>query len=67
MSDFSEVFSEVGEISGVGWTADGDLIYQSSASGAQELWLLETENKRRRQLTVDSLISNDFAVSPDGR
>lgn len=64
-SDFREEFSEVGEVAAVGWTPDGNLIYQSSASGAQELWRLQTETKQTKQLTIDSLVS-DFALSPDG-
>jgi DNA-binding winged helix-turn-helix (wHTH) protein/Tol biopolymer transport system component len=65
-NDFREEFSEVGDVAAIGWTADGNLIYQSSASGAQELWRLEIETKRTKQLTVGSLVS-DFAISPDGR
>jgi DNA-binding winged helix-turn-helix (wHTH) protein/Tol biopolymer transport system component len=64
-ADFQENFSEVGEIVAVGWTPERKLVYQSAASGAQELWRLDSD-KRARQFTVGSLVS-DFAVSPDGR
>lgn len=65
-NDFREDFSEVGDVAAVGWAPDGNLIYQSSASGAQELWRLDTETRQTKQLTIDSLVS-DFALSPDGR
>lgn len=66
LSDFREGFSEVGEIPAVGWTSEGDMIYQSAAGGAQELWIFDAAGKGRKQLTVGALVSG-FAVSPDGR
>ena len=66
LAEFREQFSEVGDLATVGWTPQGNLIYQSIASGTQELWLFDSETKRTKQLTVGSLVS-DFAVSPDGR
>lgn len=64
-SDFHENLSEVGRIAAVGWTPQKNLVYQSGASGAQELWLLDAA-REGKQFTVGSLVS-DFAVSPDGR
>ena len=66
LSGFREVFSEVGEIQAIGWSRDGNLYYQSAASGSQELWLVKVADKQTRQLSIGSLMS-DFAVSPDDR
>lgn len=63
--NFRQEFAEVGEIASVAWLPRGNLIYQSSASGAQELWLLEAQSRRAKQLTFNSRVSY-FAVSPDG-
>jgi Tol biopolymer transport system component/DNA-binding winged helix-turn-helix (wHTH) protein len=64
--DFQEGYSEVGEMPAVGWTRDGNMIYQSAAGGSQELWLFDVRGKGRKQLTVGAMVSG-FAVSPDGR
>ncbi|HYP01400.1 MAG TPA: winged helix-turn-helix domain-containing protein [Pyrinomonadaceae bacterium] len=63
---FRQNFSEIGEIPAIGWKGSGELVYLSVASGAPELWLLEAESGRARQLTIDARAS-DFALSPDGR
>ncbi|HLL72570.1 MAG TPA: winged helix-turn-helix domain-containing protein [Pyrinomonadaceae bacterium] len=65
-NDFRQNFSETGEIPAIGWNPGGELVYLSVASGAPELWLLNAESGRARQLTIDARAS-DFAVSPDGR
>jgi DNA-binding winged helix-turn-helix (wHTH) protein/Tol biopolymer transport system component len=65
-TNLHEDFSEVGEIPAVGLATEGRIAYLSVASGAPELWLLETANGRTRQVTVNGQVS-EFTLSPDGR
>jgi serine/threonine protein kinase/WD40 repeat protein len=52
---------------GVSWTPDGEIVYSSFASGAQEIWQMEPDGSNQRQLTIDSGQTNSLSVSPDGR
>jgi eukaryotic-like serine/threonine-protein kinase len=53
---------------GISWTPDGRIIYSSHASGSPDLWIMEPDGSKQKQLTVD-LGSDTFglSVSPNGR
>jgi eukaryotic-like serine/threonine-protein kinase len=52
---------------GLAWTPDGKIVYASNASGNLDLWIMNADGSHQRQLTENSRINNDPAVSPDGR
>ncbi|MEP6707989.1 MAG: protein kinase [Pyrinomonadaceae bacterium] len=52
---------------GLAWTPDGKIVYGSNASGNLDLWMMNADGSHQRQLTENSRINNDPAVSPDGR
>jgi TolB protein len=52
---------------GLAWTPDGKIVYASNASGNLDLWMMNADGSQQRQLTENSRINNDPAVSPDGR
>jgi len=52
---------------GISWTADGQIIYSSSAGGSQEIWRMESDGSNQKQLTIDSSQRHSLSVSPDGR
>ncbi len=61
------VASEVGEISGVTWSPDGDVVYVSRASGTSNLWMMGRDGSQLKQLTTDAQVEEGVAVSPDRR
>ena len=53
---------------GVAWTPDGRIIYNSLASGNEDIWIMNADGSGQSQLTVDpGTDDNCCAVSPDGR
>ena len=52
---------------GVVWTPDGKIIYVSKASGNDDIWMMNADGSGQNQLTSNSGINNNPAVSPDGR
>ncbi|MEK6325368.1 MAG: LpqB family beta-propeller domain-containing protein [Acidobacteriota bacterium] len=52
---------------GISWTADGQIIYSSSAGGSQEIWRMESDGSNQKQLTIDSSQRHSLSASPDGR
>jgi len=52
---------------GLAWTPDGKIVYASNASGNLDLWMMNADGSHQRQLTENSRINNEPAVSPDGR
>lgn len=53
-------------LKGVAWTPDGRLIYSSSTSGAQDLWIMDAAGRDPQQLTFGRFAVWP-AVSPTGR
>lgn len=54
--------------SGVAWTPDGRIIYDSSESGNNELWSIGADGRDKRQLTDDGNSKGRYpCVTPDGR
>ncbi len=52
---------------GLAWTADGKILYDSKASGRQEVWIMDADGANRRRLTSGSAADDAPAASPDGR
>ncbi len=52
---------------GLGWTPDGRIVYDSSASSNSSIWIINADGTDAKQLTDGS--GDDFApeVAPDGR
>jgi eukaryotic-like serine/threonine-protein kinase len=60
---------------GLCWTTDNRIIYQSTAGGSFDLWIMDADGANQKQLTVPSVVegsssnaaSSSPSVSPDGR
>jgi Tol biopolymer transport system component/DNA-binding winged helix-turn-helix (wHTH) protein len=61
------VVFRAGRIMGLDWTLDGQLIYGSNASGQPELWQMDSDGGRQRQLTVAANVGLRTALSADGQ
>ncbi len=55
------------EFQRLAWTPDRQIVYTSNASGSRNLWIMNADGSRQRQLTDDNYKSNEQTVSPDGR
>ncbi|MEJ7847837.1 MAG: DPP IV N-terminal domain-containing protein [Pyrinomonadaceae bacterium] len=54
-------------IYGLAWTPDGRVVYDSLASGAPDIWIMNAEGAGQKQLTVDAGANLGAKVTPDGR
>jgi Tol biopolymer transport system component len=54
-------------LSGLSWTADGRLVYESDAGGGHDVWVVGADGSGARQLTFDPNSDTSPAASPDGR
>lgn len=52
---------------GFSWTPDGSIVYVSTLSGNQDIWLMNADGSGQKQLTFDRSADFDPTVSPDGR
>jgi Tol biopolymer transport system component len=52
---------------GLAWTPDGRIVYDSLASGNDDIWMMNADGTGQRQLTVNPGEDDRPAVSPDGR
>ncbi|MDT4968425.1 MAG: eukaryotic-like serine/threonine-protein kinase [Acidobacteriota bacterium] len=52
---------------GVSWTRDGKIVYTSSTTGDQDLWVMNSDGTGVKQLTRNARRSSGAIVSPDGR
>ncbi len=52
---------------GVVWTPDGKIVYVSKTSGNDDIWIMNSDGSGQTQLTSNSGINNNPAVSSDGR
>ncbi|HXM36369.1 MAG TPA: protein kinase [Pyrinomonadaceae bacterium] len=46
---------------------DGRILYQSSASGNSDLWIMDPDGRNQKQLTDDVAIERSASATPDGR
>jgi len=49
------------------WSADGRLIYSSTASGNHDLWIMKADGSQQKQLTVDAAMDVVPTVTGDNR
>ena len=54
-------------IEGIAWTPDGRVVYDSLASGALNIWIMNADGTGQKQLTVDAGVYFRAKVTPDGR
>ncbi len=54
-------------VSGICWTKDGRVVYVSTESGNRDIWIMNANGSKRRQLTFDEAIDDTPAVSSDDK
>lgn len=59
-----QIFGESGVIEDVGWSREEKILYNSWASGKNEIWQIAPDGTALRRLTADSSLTFSFAVSP---
>lgn len=58
---------DLGWTLGVEWLRDGKIIYGSTASGKEDIWLMNADGSNQKQLTTTAGANFEPAVSDDGR
>ncbi|HEV2863293.1 MAG TPA: winged helix-turn-helix domain-containing protein [Pyrinomonadaceae bacterium] len=58
---------DLGWTLGVEWLRDGKIIYGSTASGKEDVWLMNADGSNQRQLTTTPGANFEPTVSDDGR
>jgi Tol biopolymer transport system component len=58
---------DLGWTLGVEWLRDGKIIYGSTASGKEDVWLMNVDGSDRKQLTTTAGANFEPTVSNDGR
>ncbi|MDQ1612851.1 MAG: hypothetical protein QOG00_2782 [Pyrinomonadaceae bacterium] len=58
---------ELGWMLGVEWLRDGRIIYGSTASGKEDIWLMNADGSNQKQLTTTAWANFEPSVSADGR
>lgn len=53
-------------IRGLNWSPDGRIVYRSFANGNPNVWIVEADGSKNRQLSTDARQNLDPVVSPDG-
>jgi serine/threonine protein kinase len=53
--------------SNLSWTPDGRIVFVSTESGAQDIWLMDSDGGNRKQLTSNAGQNFTPVSSPDGR
>jgi Tol biopolymer transport system component len=61
-----QVTSDVGAITELAWTPDGRIVYRSNAGGSAEIWVMDADGSKPKQLTTGARASRGLSVSPDG-
>ena len=51
----------------VAWTPDGGIVFTSTKSGNQDIWITDGDGGDQKQLTIDAGANFSPTVSPDGR
>ena len=52
---------------GIGWAPDGRIVFYSTASGGDDLWIMNNDGTDVKQLTADAGTNYDPIFTPDGR
>lgn len=52
---------------GFSWTPDGRILYESTAGGNQDIWVMKTDGSGRKQLTASDGDNFDPCMTSDGR
>jgi Tol biopolymer transport system component/DNA-binding winged helix-turn-helix (wHTH) protein len=58
---------DLGWLLGVEWLRDGKIIYGSTASGKEDIWLMNADGSNQKQLTTTAGANFEPTVSADGR
>jgi Tol biopolymer transport system component/DNA-binding winged helix-turn-helix (wHTH) protein len=58
---------DLGWTLGVEWLRDGKIIYGSTASGKEDVWLMDADGSNQKQLTTTAGANFEPTVSDDGR
>jgi TolB protein len=58
---------ELGWLLGVEWLRNGKIIYGSTASGKEDIWLMNADGSNQKQLTTAAGANFEPSVSADGR
>jgi Tol biopolymer transport system component/DNA-binding winged helix-turn-helix (wHTH) protein len=58
---------DLGWMLGVEWLRDGKIIYGSTASGKEDVWLMNADGSNQKQLTTTTGANFEPTVSADGR
>jgi Tol biopolymer transport system component/DNA-binding winged helix-turn-helix (wHTH) protein len=58
---------DLGWLLGVEWLRDGKIIYGSTASGKEDIWLMNADGSNQKQLTTTPGANFEPTVSADGR
>src|SRR5262245_21077343 len=53
--------------SGIAWTPDGKIVYASAESGNFDIWIVDSDDGAKQQLTADAGRNYYPTASPDGR
>jgi Tol biopolymer transport system component/DNA-binding winged helix-turn-helix (wHTH) protein len=71
VSDAARILSgnskDLGWLLGVEWLRDGRIIYGSTASGKEDIWLMNADGSNQKQLTTTAGANFEPTVSADGR
>jgi serine/threonine protein kinase len=51
---------------GVSWTPDGRIVYHSTADGNHNVWIMQADGTKPRQLTMNTNMNYDPSVCSDG-
>ncbi len=54
-------------VPGIDWTPDGKIIFGATLNGNLDLWLMDADGSRKRQITVDNAADSMPLVSKDGQ
>ncbi len=48
---------------GISWTSDGKIVFRSWAKGTNDLWIIERDGSKLRQLLVDDPVATGLSIS----
>lgn len=66
----TQITSGINKYDGVydlSWTPDGRIVYESTASGDEDIWIMDADGNNQKQLTFKAGINLFPSVTPDGK